>query len=49
VRIRKIKRHGIITGYNVHAKTGSVWRCVGRFKKEDEAINRLVDIAEMIR
>jgi len=26
-----------------------LWWRVGRFKTEDEAINRLVDIAEMIR
>jgi len=49
VRLKRLKRHNIVTGYHVHAKAGRLWWRVGRFKTEDEAINRLVDIAEMIR
>ena len=47
VRLKRLK--GGSGGINVHAKTGLFWRKVGHFKSEDEAVQRLVDIAELNR
>jgi len=39
----------VCVGFNVHAKKGPFWRCVGKFNTEKEAMQRLEDIAEMNR
>ena len=44
VRLKRLKK-----GYDVYAKMGPFWRKVGHFEKENEAVQRLVDIAELNR
>ena len=46
MRLKRLKGE---RGYNIHVKTGLFWRKVGHFKDEDEALQRLDDVAELNR
>ena len=49
VRLKRIRRHKVVVGFNVHAKAGRLWWKVAHFEEENDAIDKLVDIAESIR